>query len=244
MSWLMVMPVLDPVVVAGFFERCALDPTKILIIDNGIEPASNPDWGGRYYRDPQGRNLGVSHSWNLGALAVMAEQTEWLVVCSSSVRFGPMGGVELPGRLGLCHDAPGVEIKPYGWHLAALSRSTIERVGYFDENFYPGYFEDTDYLYRMALAGLASPRENGGSWCKVSVDGEFGEQARSLSDPRVQATVDFGDLLTYYRAKWGGGPGEEKFVTPFGEDHPIGWWPEIFEEAPEEPDGADEIGDL
>ncbi len=38
----------------------------------------------------------------------------------------------------------------------ALSRVTLDRIGYLDEQFWPGYFEDLDYCHRAAAAGLAT----------------------------------------------------------------------------------------
>jgi cellulose synthase/poly-beta-1,6-N-acetylglucosamine synthase-like glycosyltransferase len=36
----------------------------------------------------------------------------------------------------------------------ALRRDTLQRVGYLDEHFFPGYYEDTDYCIRVREAGL------------------------------------------------------------------------------------------
>jgi GT2 family glycosyltransferase len=38
----------------------------------------------------------------------------------------------------------------------ALRRTTLEKIGYLDEQFWPGYFEDLDYCHRAAAAGLAT----------------------------------------------------------------------------------------
>ena len=55
-----------------------------------------------------------------------------------------------------------------GFNLFSVPRATAEKVGYFDENFYPAYFEDNDYVYRCRLAGArilnfgTNPRQEDG----------------------------------------------------------------------------------
>lgn len=39
-----------------------------------------------------------------------------------------------------------------------ITRDTLEKVGYFDENFIPAYFEDNDYHLRILKAGLNAKR--------------------------------------------------------------------------------------
>jgi hypothetical protein len=36
-----------------------------------------------------------------------------------------------------------------GWSIFAINRACVDNVGFFDENFFPAYFEDNDYHYRL-----------------------------------------------------------------------------------------------
>ena len=37
------------------------------------------------------------------------------------------------------------------WHCIGFTRKTFDKVGMFDEQFYPGYYEDNDYGYRLKI---------------------------------------------------------------------------------------------
>lgn len=221
MTWVMVAPAIDPTITARWIDGLKLPHERVLIVDNAKpRRRAAPGWNGPVYR--AARNLGVPASWNLGVDLMRNRGADWLVLCSTAVKWGDLGGIDFVTRVDDVDPAvfPAVS-SGEGWHLCAIHTTVFDQVGLFDENFYPGYWEDTDYLYRMGLAGLPSPRENGRDWAYVGpVDCEYGEQAHSLKWCRPV----FGELGAYYAAKWGGPQGEETFTTPFGEDHPIDWW--------------------
>jgi hypothetical protein len=92
----------------------------------------------------------------------------------------------------------------------AIGRGAIEKVGYFDENFWPAYLEDFDYHYRLGLAGIPLLCDE-----------------RTLLEHQRSATVRRDRLLgllhperlsrnqRYYRRKWGGAPDQEQYLNPF-----------------------------
>jgi hypothetical protein len=108
-----------------------------------------------------------------------------------------------------------IEADGHSWHLIALHRSTFERVGLFDENFYPAYFEQTDWCYRLRMVGW----EQG--WIRVWVNAL--SQGSALHNEVVSCPAD--PLLNYYADKWGGKKGEETFVQPWG-SKPLDYFPE------------------
>lgn len=153
-------------------------------------------------------NLGVARSWNVGIDAARGIDADWLVLCSESVRFGPAGGLDfeasLSGYCTLSHLS--------GWHLIALHRDLIGRVGYFDPTFGPAYFEDADYSRRMTLAG--QPINGGEPACRqIEVDAAEQAVAHTLTAGLVE--VDYGAQAAKYDAKWGGPPGAETFDRPW-----------------------------
>ena len=220
MSWLMVLPAIDPAKTAGFFELCKLPHDQILLVDNTTSPWTlMPDgWDGRLVQS--GRNLGVPASWNLGVQTVIAEQIDYLVLASTSFRFGESGGRDFIDAVEMC-DTGGVWCQ-HGWHLIAIGRAMFERVGEFDEAFWPGYWEESDLCYRLWLTGEArrkfvpgdgfDPHEN---WCRVEVDGEFGEQAATLAAGLVPTRLL--ESAGYYEMKWGGPQGFETYEHPFND---------------------------
>lgn len=93
------------------------------------------------------------------------------------------------------------------------------RLGFFDENFYPAYFEDNDMGYRMRLAGwLANTRRlDAPVFHKGSVTQNW-DGGMTVSSPQFEKN------RLYYRTKWGGVPGQEQYKTPFGQGGSIKDW--------------------
>jgi GT2 family glycosyltransferase len=92
-----------------------------------------------------------------------------------------------------------------------LTRSSWERVGPFDEAFYPAYFEDNDYIYRTRLAGLLTVT------LPTALFYHYGcrTQPEAFAAPTVARSA-FLRCQDYYIRKWGGTPEAERFRTPFG----------------------------
>lgn len=88
----------------------------------------------------------------------------------------------------------------------------VEKVGKFDEEFYPAYFEDNDYWYRMRL--------NDCSTFAIKTElSHFGSATiKSYSDARmIQHHQEFVKNREYYIKKWGGEPGNERYKSAFNE---------------------------
>lgn len=179
--------------------------TSLLVIDNGARPLPVRLQRAVWRHERAGHNLGVPGSWNRGIAALDEHDARWLVIVSEAIEFEDGGAAWLDAL-----DEHDVAVwSPYGFHLAAIERSTIEQVGPFDEGFAPGYFEDSDYLRRMACEGLM-----GTQLYEVPGVRDHGE-AHSIKEGLVH--VEFGPLTQRYRDKWGGPPGAERFARPWGE---------------------------
>lgn len=170
-------------------------------------------------------NRGCAASWNLGRKRALNESADWLVILSESMRFGDAGGQDfeeelyahegLPMVLGAC-DGTCTEVyetgqgfcrRGYGWHMAAISRETLQTVGAWDEIFYPIYFEDTDYQRRMQLAGTP------GGMIVPGIDAHLAACEHSVTAGFIAA--GWAITLPFYEAKWGGRPGEETYDRPY-----------------------------
>lgn len=169
-------------------------------------------------------NRGVAASWNAGARMALEQGADWLLVVSEAVVPARRGMAALFDALaddGSPDVVGGLEL---GWKCAAIRLGVLLGVGLFDENYWPGYYEDTDYLYRMGLAGFDSPRENGRGHRHEPVRLlEPVEDAHAIRESGVRP--DFEWLRGYYRRKWGGDQGAETFDHPFGEpSRGVEWW--------------------
>lgn len=181
--------------------------------------------------DNTSHNRGVAASWNLGRARAISEGDDWLVLLSESVRFGEPGALDIEEELRADPGNTWVDFVGLGWHLVAFRTSTLRRVGEFDENFWPAYMEDSDYLIRLDRAGYPSPRENQlpHRWIAGCDVDDVGTE-HALREGLV--AVDFAYLVDYWQEKWGGPPPTAGWARPFDSlDRDWTWWPRRREAA-------------
>lgn len=218
-TFLAVLPALDYDLATSCVESMSWTFSRnLLLLDNSdsqtiaewASPRAEVGWVERTVERPA--NRGVSRSWNMGAERVIAGGLDYLVIVSQSVLFGAAKGDDFLDELNDRNPAYVVHASD-GWKLLAIHRTVLERVGLFDEVFSPGYFEDTDYLIRLARAGFPSPRENGRTLDQVVVDVSSRGDALMLKSGQVR--LDYAGQEAKYIRKWGGFQGEEKFTHPY-----------------------------
>ncbi len=129
----------------------------LLIIDNGgkfedvFEKGELPVKNLRVLMLPS--NLGVAGSWNLG-VKLFPHDPVW-TFASNDMWFRP-GDLELLSTASW--DALTLSQHVPHWHTFAVGEAVIDRVGLFDERFYPAYCEDNDFERRVQFAGLPITR--------------------------------------------------------------------------------------
>lgn len=114
---------------------------NILIIDNGNQYKSNNE---KITVLNMPANLGLSASWNLG-IKCFPHAKYWLF-CSADNALGEESLKQIdeesgPDNLLLTNDAFG---------CFSVGEEVIEKIGLFDEYFYPIYYEDTDFFERVS----------------------------------------------------------------------------------------------
>lgn len=148
-------------------------------------------------------NLGVAASWNL--IIKATPLAPWWTILNADVAFTPG---DLDKYIEVMREFDGI-CNIDGYAAFGLSRSVVERVGFFDENFVPAYYEDNDYAYRGNLVGVNATTVATGIIHYGSEVIRYEERWRSAN------ATTFPENARYYAAKWGGLPGEEKYRTPF-----------------------------
>jgi hypothetical protein len=151
---------------------------RTIVIDNTEDADHHKTLQDFNVRGEPMNNLGVAGSWNHGCRLAFAQGADFVTLCSASMRFGAtptqVGGLDLCRVADVAVDQKqwpwGFE-SMHGWHLFTLGRKTWETVGEFDEAFFPAYFEDNDYIWRMRVAGILEPR------------GDYFARGISTSDP-------------------------------------------------------------
>ena len=110
-----------------------------------------------------------------------------------------------------------------GWHLVVFGKATVDRIGYFDENFYPAYYEDNDYGRRMRVAGTCySATMTGPLW-----SGPVHDVGNAVAIGAVDMTrYDLDAPRRYYIEKWGAPPSKELWEHPFNNRaNGLDYWP-------------------
>jgi hypothetical protein len=199
--------------------------------------------GARYF--PYGVNRGVARSWNEGLSSSLGDGNDATLlinddlffydggfdafadfVLSESRRVPEFGTISLygldtgtagPVGAGKFYQRPHWQ----GAACMAIGRNAIETVGYFDQNFWPAYFEDADYFRRLELSGVPNLWDE-----RILVEHNRSQTVRAdfllkqLHDERVRRNE------RYYVGKWGGlrgwggpeePPGQEFFTQPFND---------------------------
>lgn len=185
-------------------------------------------------------NRVLAESWNLGIETAIDLGCDYILIINDDVLFSPwtltglvqaykavpevgmVTGMNVRGSM-QPHDIFNIEIPSWASHNYAespdfacfmLTPDTFSKVGKFDENFRPAYFEDNDYHYRMSLAGIKAIMTN---WAPYY---HYGSQTQNkyidIGQPVVNS-IQFENNRAYYEYKWGGSPGQETYINPYGD---------------------------
>jgi FkbM family methyltransferase len=166
-------------------------PDEILIVDNGGKYAAKDSRVRVIYSGP---NLGVAASWNR-----LLRAGAW-IISNDDVLFKQRTFEELATAL----EAGKLFVNGLGWALFGQRPEVAEKIGFYDERFYPAYYEDNDYEIRLIDAGipclfpvLSEPVEHiGWASSRKREDGE-------LSDPAGHQAI-FQKSCQVFVDKWGG----------------------------------------
>jgi len=97
-----------------------------------------------------------------------------------------------------------------------IKRDFVEKVGYFDENFYPAYFEDNDCHIRILKAGLHAKRLSKAPYYHLA-------SQTIRNNPQLQPIISdgFRKNQSYFILKWGAMPADvmdgQGYSAPYNE---------------------------
>jgi GT2 family glycosyltransferase len=148
----LIIPVLNRYdLLQRMFDSIDMKIAHLVVIDNGdnLDKITFPKLAKNVHYIPLPGNLGVAGSWNLG-IKVLPHHDRWF--------FGSNDIILAPGDLMMLADAKPDELTLTesfpSWQLFAVGEEVIRNVGLFDENFYPAYFEDNDFLRRVRAKNI------------------------------------------------------------------------------------------
>lgn len=167
-------------------------------------------------------NIGVAASWNL--IIKSDINAPYWVISNHDIAFTP-GLLEefylkaQGPEIGMIH-AGGGDFGDGSYDLFLIKDWVVQRLGVFDENFYPAYCEDADYIMRLKRHNRDNPKDvinTIGSLEKlyyhgekISCESEFydvGGSQTSKANPRVKEDLIRANLTNfeYMNRKWGEG---------------------------------------
>lgn len=183
-----------------------------------------------------GVNAGVACSWNT---LIKALPAPWWFLVNNDIEFSPGDLARVDKFMQEKLSSPACDLAcAYANHGAsafAVTETGIHGAGLFDENLYPAYLEDCDWSRRVDLAGLtrenipgcemfhgetADPSDQTGGSCTVNATKQLAQNNARTHNGNFE----------YYKAKWGGLNGQEKYAHPFNDP---GWpvWAWRYEPA-------------
>ena len=172
-------------------------------------------------------NRGLARSWNEGMHLAMEADCDAALLLNDDLFFydgaylefcetlQALRNISLDVAYATCHGlesgySPWLgKVEPQGFSCCAIMRECIDKIGYFDETFWPAYCEDVDFYNRVRMAGMGihvDPR------CLV-------EHERSSTRGRLSSTdaKSLEDALrrntAYYERKWG--TSDKAYGNPF-----------------------------
>lgn len=95
-------------------------------------------------------NLGVAGSWNLG-IKCFPHAPYWIIGSNDNVWVH--GSLE---KLNNLSNENSLVFTSQSWNSFSLGSNLVKKIGIFDENYYPAYHEDTDYIERIRLHNMNS----------------------------------------------------------------------------------------
>ena len=176
----------------------------IHIVDNGKQGLNNLEENVQIYVHTQKENIGVAASWNK-LCDIIFEKKDWALLINDDVYLGY--GTQ---RVNMCIEMSEVGIvqSEFNWSVLLINKEIYKRIGKFDESFYPAYFEDSDYMYRLKLNGLQHEVNSYLNPSDVKVSQTY-EKAPDL------VNLSMKNNRLRYIDKWGNLPLLETFKTPF-----------------------------
>ncbi len=176
---------------------------KIYIVDNGKQDLY------RYIKSfnvvvlEQENNIGVAASWNLLCEEIFKEHENALIL-NDDIFFNLLTA-DVENIINTISN--GFIRSTKDWAAFIINKNLYEKVGAFDKEFYPAYYEDSDYEHRMKLLRIPfkyHPKMNPIIY-NTNMTSAKDASILKLSRNNKQRYID----------KWGGDVGREKYSIPF-----------------------------
>ena len=174
--------------------------SQIYIVDNGHQ---NIVFENNFSLIENKDNLGVGASWNQLCQQIFKHH-DYALILNDDIYLGKQYDQVI--NLVEKKNARFIRCTP-DWSVFVIHRSVYEQVGTFDECFYPAYYEDSSYEYRMKLKGIPVLKH-------PDLNPQIYRSSQTL-EKQPQILEQSKKNRRLYIEMWGGEPGEEKYTRPF-----------------------------
>jgi GT2 family glycosyltransferase len=177
--------------------------THIAICDNGKQSIITREENFMIYRPEE--NMGVAKSWNmLMDYADKIDATHVLMLNDDIV----LGKTEHEINMVIRNNPDADFINSFhNWCSYILRVDAWKKAGKFDEEFFPAYFEDNSFDYKMTLMGAKK------TWTSFLDPLVYRNSMTIAKEPNLNNR--FAQNRAMYIDMWGGLPTEEKYLTKF-----------------------------
>lgn len=175
----------------------------IFIIDNGNQEIIKRDENFEILKS--NINLGVAKSWNLILEKAIELEYPRVLILNDDIYLGK-NSEEIKFLIDSLYHTDLIHSQK-NFCAFILTTFAYKLYGGFDESFYPAYFEDNDFKYRLKLEGGYIKESN-------VLDPEVYRNSMSIKK-NIDLNSNFQKNEYRFIQKWGGLPNEELFTKPF-----------------------------
>lgn len=193
-----------------------MKPSGVYIIDNGGNLSIRRELVSLNIavHRPNG-NIGVAKSWNW----FLKNVKDVRVISNDDVVFYPDSLEKLVKHYDKNYLVypNGVENGINSFSCFMLPDNIVKNVGYFDEEFFPAYYEDNSYHLRMKQKGfdIKLAKDSLVSHFKSGTLDAFSKQEMEEHHKRFRRNTEL------YKRMWGGLPGKETYSNKFNNDEKL-----------------------
>jgi len=205
----------------------------IYIVDNGKQDIPYQDHP-KIKIQKNDTNLGCCGGWNqIIKKSIYDEDCDWVLILNDDIVLAPGQLKSIIDILALSNEK-WILTPDWEWACIAISKAGAENMQYepykwFDGQFWPGYFGDNDFHWRIKISNNEDKIIQGipelSPWIKDK------SKTREL-DPSLSHHKD----TPLYINKWGGLPGNERYSMPYNKDD---YWDKFYKlsghQVPSEP---------
>jgi GT2 family glycosyltransferase len=179
--------------------------THIAICDNGKQNIITREENFMIYRPEE--NLGVAKSWNMLIDYADKINATHILMLNDDIYLGKTEH-EINMLIRNNTDADFIN-SFHNWCSYIIKVDVWKKAGKFDEEFFPAYFEDNSFDYKMSLIGAKK------TWTSFLDPLVYRNSMTIAKDPALNNR--FQQNRELYIQMWGGLPSEEKYTTKFNQ---------------------------